>query len=203
LEAVTSFGVGIMLSMLKQTGLSRADHTISADLTNGPMENHVVTEGGSQPYIRFLQTHLIWCAKEQHESLFEELILQGLYKNQPGSKHAVPVDNVGDIIHFKTDNDDDSEFSKRALTWAVENENLLMMLELLKLEHHCHNTEEEAHTCLQHVTSSNTNDFSSWIFEQSKNLTKNSLTVPSLVGKLLVTQLFTVQLLLLTKTSFL
>jgi hypothetical protein len=132
------------------------------------MENRGVTEEGSQPYIRFLQTHLIWCAKEQHESLFEELMIHGLNKNQPGSKHAVSVDNVSVIIHFKKD-DDHSVFSERALTWAVKNENWKMMLELLKLEHHCHNTEEEVHECLQHVTSSNTDEFSSWIFEQSKN----------------------------------
>jgi hypothetical protein len=114
-----------------------------------------------QPCTIFLQTHLIGCAKESHLPLFRQLI-QSLYEK--------PDDQLGDIIHYRSENKD-SVFCDTALNWAVKNNHMLIVLELLKLEHHFHKTEEEGLKCLQDTVSTST-DKLQWIFEKYKRISQ-------------------------------
>jgi hypothetical protein len=125
-SAVTSFGIKTILTKLNQS---------------------------RNTYIHFLQTHLTACAKEQcYLALFIEL-LQSLY-NQTDFGFAFSMDELDKIIHFKVGHNN-SAFQKTALGWAVQNGDLFIMLEMLKLEHHCHVTEEESIKCLQYVDRGN------------------------------------------------
>jgi hypothetical protein len=121
-SAVTSFGIKTILAKLNQSRTT---------------------------YIHFLQTHLTACAKEKcYLDLFIEL-LKNLY-NLTDSGFTVSKDELDKIIHYKVGNDN-SVFQNTALSWAVQNGDLFVMLELLKLEHHYHTTEEERMKCLQYT----------------------------------------------------
>jgi hypothetical protein len=91
-----------------------------------------------QSYVKFLQLHFRGCVKANYLPLFREII-KILY-NMP--------DKMRDFIHFRTENED-SVFRETALNYAVKNDHMLMVLELLKLEYQLHRAEEQVQTCLQ------------------------------------------------------
>jgi hypothetical protein len=113
--------------------------------------------------LKFLQTHLIGCVKEKNNQFFGEIqqILSSKQDSQTG--FVITADDLNTIIHFKTDEDRDIIFSKTALTWAMDNSDQYMAIELLKLEHNFHKTEKEGLECLRDNLSSH--DLLPWIFE--------------------------------------
>jgi hypothetical protein len=104
------------------------------------IESYVKKE---ESYLKFLQTHLTGCAKEKHSLLFRELML--IIANVAQTEMNV----LEKIIHYKI-NDADSIFNKTALSWANENIDQFMALELVKREHDVHkNDEKEGLKCLK------------------------------------------------------
>jgi hypothetical protein len=127
------------------------------------VEKIVKSFGGKNKTYKFLQTHLTGCVKEKNTLLFGE-ILQ-IISSKPDSQTglALPQHRLDKIIHFKTDVDKNSIFGKTALTWAIENNDQYMAMELLKLEHDFHETEKEGLECLRDNLSSH--ELLPWIFE--------------------------------------
>jgi hypothetical protein len=111
----------------------------------------------------FIQTHLIGCVKEKNTLILGELI--HIVTNPPTGLAFTP-DELNNIIHFKKDAGENSIFGKTALTWAMENDNEFMAIELLKLEKEFHKTEREGLKCLRDNLSSPEQDkFRPWIFK--------------------------------------
>jgi hypothetical protein len=72
---------------------------------------------------------------------------------------------LGPIIHFRSENKD-SIFHQKAINWAVKNNNsLMMMMELLKLEHHSHKTPKEGLQCLKNTISESPEEIQSWFLK--------------------------------------
>jgi hypothetical protein len=106
---------------------------------------------------KFIQTHLIGCTKEKNSKMFGELtkiISSKIY-------------SLDKIIHFKPNVDQNSIFSKTALTWAIENSDQYMVMGLLKLEHEFHDNENEGLECLQ--DNLRNHSLLPWIFETYRN----------------------------------
>jgi hypothetical protein len=114
----------------------------------------------------FIQTYLIGCTKEKNTHMFEELIHLISCQSEPQKGFTIPRAELAKIIHFKTDAAvQDSIFGKTALAWAIENsDHQSMAIELLKLEHVCHQTEEEGLECLRQNLSSS-HELWPWICE--------------------------------------
>jgi hypothetical protein len=113
--------------------------------------------------IKFLQTHLIGCAKEKNTWLFGE-ILQ-IISRKPYSQIGLTITQhrLDKIIHFKTDVDNHSVLGKTAQTWAIENNDQCMTMQLLKPEHEFHDTKQEGLECLRENLDSHTQ--LPWVFE--------------------------------------
>jgi hypothetical protein len=111
----------------------------------------------------FIQTHLIGCTKDKNTRMFGELIQVISSKSDSQKGFIVPLAGLGQIIHFKNDADQKALFGKTALTWAIENSDQYMAIELLKLEHDFHKTEKEGLECLRDNLRSH--ELLPWIFE--------------------------------------
>jgi hypothetical protein len=111
----------------------------------------------------FIQKHLIGCVKEKNTQMFG-VLMQIIYsKPDSHTGFTIPLDRINKIIHFKTDTNPDSIFNKTALNWAIENNDEYMVVELLKLEHTFHQTEEDGLECLRDNLSSH--ELLPWVFE--------------------------------------
>jgi hypothetical protein len=108
----------------------------------------------------FFQTHLTASAKESHLPFFRELTNR-LYNMS---------DQLGEIIHFRK-KANDPIFCKTALNWALEKNHMLIVLELLKLEHHFHRPEEENLECLKNNVSY-CYDKRQWILKKYDTISK-------------------------------
>jgi hypothetical protein len=111
----------------------------------------------------FIQTHLIGCAKEKNTQMFGLLMQIICSKQDSHTGLTTPHYGLDKIIHFRTDVNADSIFIKTALNWAIENNDKYMVVDLLKLEHDFHQTEEDGLECLRDNLSSH--ELLPWIFE--------------------------------------
>jgi hypothetical protein len=121
--------------------------------------------------IFFLQSHLVGCAKEKNDDMFTQLIHIISRKTTDSEMgFSLPSDGLDKIIHNKIErkkSKNDPLLDKTAIYWAVENNNEYMVMNLLKLEHAFHRTEEEGRKCLQDNIGSHEH-LSKWLEVYSK-----------------------------------
>jgi len=109
----------------------------------------------SKKIIEFLRTNLIASAKEKNDEVFTELtriIRFGVLMPTPDREEfKVKPEQQDEILHFKeSSSGSTSMFTKTALNWANENQEMAKIIELLKMEHSFHKDDKtQGLECLQ------------------------------------------------------